>query len=258
MQRYKKLHRQYQKLTTKSLIDVALNNLQFYSEEFYICAIYQLQTRANPQTVAILQKLFKSRNWRKRVVAINIISQMCIPKRPFPHYAVKEAQNILAMAIKDTNINVVIEGLYGISFRKTDEALSNIISLANHDNRDVRRAVVSALYSFSEKTSIQTLIKLAIDMDDYIREYATFGLGQIHADVDMPEVRDRLFLNCDDHNHYVADDALAGLIYREDPRAFDLLQKRLTRVEELNNCIEYAISETKNLTLAKLLDIELE
>lgn len=258
MQRYKKLSRQYQKLATKSLIGVALNNLEFYSEEFYICAIYQLQTRANPQTVAILEKLFKSKNWRKRIVAINAISQMCIPKRPFPHYAVKEAQNILAIAIKDTNINVVIEGLYGISFRKTDEALSNIISLANHDNRDVRRAVVSALYSFSEKASIQTLIKLAIDTDDYIREYATFGLGQMHVDVDIPEVRERLFLNCDDHCHYVADDALAGLIYRKDLRAFDLLQRRLARVEELNNCIEYAISDTKNLVLAKLLDIELE
>jgi len=48
------------------------------------------------------------------------------------------------------------------------------------------------------------------------------------------------------------------LIYRKDPRVFDLLQKRLVRVEELNNCIKYAISDTKNLVLAKLLNIELE
>lgn len=257
MGRYKSLTKKYHKLSIKSLIGVALQNLEPYREGLYISAICELQRRSNPQAVAILQKLSQSKNWRKKVVAINVMRELHIPKRPFSHYAVNETQEVLAKAIKDLNTDVVIASLYGISFRKTEKALQDIIVLSEHEDDDIRRAVVSALYQFNDDISIQTLIKLATANNDNVREYATFALAEMHENIDTPELRQQLFMNCEDKCHYVADDALAGLIYRKDSRIFDLLQRRLTRDDELQNCIEYAIRDTQNVALAKLLNIEI-
>lgn len=98
----------------------------------------------------------------------------------------------------------------------------------------------------TEDHAIQTLIELMGDLDDDVRDWATFELGT-QCDADSPEIRDALRKRLEDPHVYARNEAIWGLVKRKDPLGLQLLLERL----ELGSWVdgdEWAAAEALGLT----------
>ena len=76
--------------------------------------------------------------------------------------------------------------------------------------------------------AIEALLALMEDPDADVRDWATFGLGTMLADVvDSDRIRDALRARLNDRDGGVRGEALAGLACRQDSSAPDLILMRL-------------------------------
>ena len=121
-------------------------------------------------------------------------------------------------------------------------AVPSICQHRLHPNADVRFAVACALGSFAnDPIAVETLLLLTQDVDEDVRDWATFGLGVL-GNSDSPEIRDALARCLDDTAQDVREEAMAGLASRKDRRAVPAL---LTALEgpRMSEAIREAASE---------------
>lgn len=214
------------RLSLKSLI---VSALQDWDSDASWEVIHVLRTRAELETVQLIQKLFRSRNWRKRALAVNIICQLQIRSSdgsPNQDYAVETSHEILLAALEDSHQQVAEAALFGLGHRKTAKAIPTMVAYAKHFSKDIRYAVAFALGGNDDEASIAALLSLAGDIDDDVRDWAIFGLGSL-CTADTPEVRECLWCNTRDENEDVRGEALAGLACRHDERTIPLLMQAL-------------------------------
>src|SRR5580704_10254554 len=96
-------------------------------------------------------------------------------------------------------------------------AIPLILRYQVHPDPIGRSAVSVALGSFpNDARSIEGLLKLTLDPDDEVRDWAVFGLG-VQGDADSPEIRE---------------EAAVGLGRRRDRRMLPALLKMLTSRSE--------------------------
>lgn len=211
----------------KSLIGMAL---QKWDSDVCWNTINKIRSRATVETVQLVFKFFKSRNWRKRALAVNIICQLMQKEQStiYHPYAVEEAHKILYEALSDSNLQVVTTAIHGLGHRPCVATLPIIVNYATNDCTDVRYAVACALGSYKEEESINALLHLATDRDEDVRDWATFSLGSLHDDLDTPAIREVLWYNTKDSCDRVIAEAISGLAVRKDFRVIELLQSRLT------------------------------
>jgi len=72
------------------------------------------------------------------------------------------------------------------------------------------------------------LIELSCDKDRDVRDYATFGLGEL-MDRNTKAIRDALFARLKERDAEIVGQALIGLAKRKDPRVLKPLRKELMR-----------------------------
>ena len=119
-------------------------------------------------------------------------------------------------------------------------ALPLVIANCEHENRDVRFAVTCALGKFAnDPRAAQSLMKLMHDVDDDVRDWATFGLGVL-GDLDSEAIRDALWQQMSDPNDDVREESLVGLGKRKDRRALPLLIAELNKPGFSDRVIEAA------------------
>lgn len=188
-------------------------------------AIDHLRERSTPDTVALCQRLFRSRNWRKRALAVNVMCQLHVhatPRPPYAEYAVPQAHAMLLDALRDPSPLVVAAAAFGCGHRRTPEAIDALVALATHPSSDVRRGVAFGLCFRDDARATDTLLQLAGDTDDDVRDWATFGLTHMPA-WDTPAIRERLWQNARDVSDKVREEALCALANRGDAQAEALL-----------------------------------
>jgi len=109
-------------------------------------------------------------------------------------------------------------------------ALVRIYPLATHPDAAVRLAVAFSVATVSPQPvsaeARTALIRLSGDDDCEVRDWATFGLGNLVAE-DGPDVRAALLARADDSNPEARAEALFGLAVRRDPRAVPHLIRAL-------------------------------
>jgi hypothetical protein len=72
-------------------------------------------------------------------------------------------------------------------------AVTLVIEHRLHPHPDVRFAVACALGNFADDPrTVETLLALMRDVDEDVRDWATFGLG-VQRDLDSDEIRDALW-----------------------------------------------------------------
>lgn len=109
-----------------------------------------------------------------------------------------------------------------------------------HPNSDVRFAVAFALGKFANDASaIEVLLALMRDVDDDVRDWATFGLGEI-GDADSNGIRDALYERLTDASADVREGALAGLSKRKDKRVLPILIAELSMTDASDRVKEAA------------------
>jgi HEAT repeat protein len=125
----------------------------------------------------------------------------------------------------------VLESL-GFAFAHLDEprGVGPMSAFADHPDERVRSAVVHALLGRTDDVAVRTLLALSTDVDDEVRDWATFGLGALLR-LDTPAIRDALVARLEDEHHDTREEATYGLAVRLDARAVPVLLDFLEHYE---------------------------
>jgi hypothetical protein len=105
-------------------------------------------------------------------------------------------------------------------------AIPALLELRQHPNAHVRLGVVSGLSRHAMPEAITGLIALSSDSDEYVRDWATFGLGQMIT-TDAPAIRAALYARLDDPCIDARNEAIEGLATRCDGSVLPVLIREL-------------------------------
>jgi hypothetical protein len=108
-----------------------------------------------------------------------------------------------------------------------DDSHDAILAHVRHPESEVRHAVAFALTSCGlNDSSLVALCDLSRDEDKDVRDWATFGLGEL-TDADGPSIRDALLANVEDADYETRVEAIIGLARRQDERVRPHLVREL-------------------------------
>jgi HEAT repeat protein len=134
----------------------------------------------------------------------------------------------------------LLSGLHALGHIGDSLAVPLLVQHRSHLSADVRLAVAYALGSFADDPrAVDSLLALMRDIDDDVRDWATFGLG-VQGDLDSQEIRDALLERMSDPNRDVREESLVGLGKRKDQRALAALISELNQSEISERLIDAA------------------
>lgn len=230
------------------LNDLVALALQEWDSERSWGAIRRLQMLGSPETLAVVRRLATSRNWRKRALGFYIASQLRPYEKTSVEYALDETHSILLIGLQDEKDEVVAAAISGFGHRPNPLALHLLVNFAAHESRDIRFQVAAALGRYQDEAAIATLLALATDPDEAVRDWATFGLGSMQV-ADTPELREGLWRNIDDSSDDVRGEALVGLAIRKDDRIISVLMAGLN-----SECRTYEFEAAEQMANPVFLD----
>jgi hypothetical protein len=148
------------------------------------------------------------------------------PQNSFPEESYSVVSQLATHEIDPLPLSSAIHALGHIG---NPQALPLLIQNCSHVDDKARFAVACALGSFAEDPrAVQALTVLMEDLDEDVRDWATFGLGVLgHAD--SPEIRVALLRRTNDSNPDVRGEALAALGNRQESQAVPSLVAELTQ-----------------------------
>jgi HEAT repeat protein len=135
--------------------------------------------------------------------------------RPFT----EESVPVLRALLADTDDDVIASAIDALAHHR-HENVSDFSPLARHESQAVRYAIAHALSGHHQADAIAILIELTTDVDDSIRDWATFAIGT-QCDVDGPGIREALGRRLVDADEEVRGEAMVGLARRRDVGVID-------------------------------------
>lgn len=140
------------------------------------------------------------------------------------------ATTVLAIAARESDDHVCRSIARALGAAQDRRAVPVLVALADHTDEVVRLQVAVSLPSVAtgeaDGADVRTLIRLARDQDEEVRNWATFGLG-FQLEVDTREIRDALWERVGDEHRDAREEAIRGLARRHDPRAIALIAELL-------------------------------
>lgn len=188
---------------------------------------------------------------RMRKMACYILGQVGYPDPDYPLLLIRHPDGIPTLVRhleSDSDEHVRATAAHALGFHH-DEAVSAAPALcrAAHDSSDeIRFGVAHALGSFGEgaweiaedrqnqKAVREALLRLMDDVDEDVRDWATFGIHQ--GGHDTPETRARLWQALDDPCPDVRGEAAAGLAKFGDRSLIPRLDQLLREDPALHSC----------------------
>ena len=161
------------------------------------------------------------------------------PSTSFPD----ESFSVVSSVLRDEQeIRPLDSAITALGFLENPAGIPLIIQHQSHPNADVRHAVAFALGAFpSDPRSSGCLLSLMEDVDEGVRDWATFALGSL-GNLNSVEIRDALFQRLSDPSEDVCEEAIAGLAKRRDQRVLPSLVAALTESAVSRPVIEAACS----------------
>ena len=216
-------------------------------------AIALLQARGTPELLARVEALVRSTSVRRRVLGLEIAAQLRAPGHAHDYqadpYALETTQAMFVEALRDADPRVVRSAICGLGHQPLPAALPALLAHLAHPDLRVRFALAYTLGSYPGPEATAALMHLAIDRDDLVREWATFGIGTL-SEADDDAVRTLLWTNAHDPYRDVRGEAVVGLARRSDPRAIELLKTRLLD----DDCRVYELEAAEEMPSAELLE----
>jgi hypothetical protein len=211
-----------------------------------------LHRRGSQVTMARIVRLVRSPNAHRRALGLDIAAQLRAggdgveAGKPFDEAT---TQAMLVAGLADANAGVVQSAVFGLGHSSHATALPALLSHARHPAALVRFALAFTLAKYPAVEATAALVELAADLDDDVRDWATFSLGTLH-DADDEHVRARLWANAHDPDRDVRGEAVVGLARRGDLRVIDLLKARL--LDE--DCRVYELEAAEEMPRGELLE----
>ena len=171
-----------------------------------------------------------------RSIGVSVLAQLGDTKNC---YTDESSSMIRSMIRTEQDHEVITSLISAVHFRELPEGIPWLISLAQHPSEDIRWRVAWALPipnipdPDAHQKSLQTLLRLLVDPEPLVRDWATFSLSM--TDDDSPQIREALLARLDDSDFNTRSEAAVGLAKRSEPRGLETLAKYLKsdRVGEL-------------------------
>ncbi len=190
-------------------------------------AVRALQGLGSDEVFEAARLMLQSAEAKQRARGADILGQLGTPD-PSRELEVKCADCLLERAGTEANETVLLSIGVSLGHLQDPRAPEAMARHAGNASPDARFGVVMALLNHDGELSIATLVTLARDGDDDVRNWATFGLGTSLAMVDTPEVREVLRERLADANAEIQGEAVTGLASRRDPSALEPIRRELS------------------------------
>ncbi len=213
--------------STAVLVSVALAGLSnVEDDEEGWSAIHALRRRGTPEVVDSAVALSRSSQAPSRALAAHLLGQLGAE----PRDELRErccADTLLSMLERESD-DAVLAAIATEMGQIADERVPSAVAhLARHANAEVRIGAVHALSRHNSPLAVSLLTELSRDVDEAVRDWATFGLGSLLEDVDTPELREALMARLAEENLELQGEALLGLAVRGDVRVVEPLREAL-------------------------------
>ena len=208
--------------SSSDLISLAQSKMSDIDSEELLEIIVILQHRL-PELYTDIIALARSATPRDQELAADILGQGRVENKSMGSECVAELRRILSEA---SDSSLLTSAIHAIGHRRDAGIIDAVLPFAPHENADVRHAVASSLGGCDDDEAIEALITLSSDPDYDVRNWATFGIGNL-SERDTPEIRDALAARLNEEGEEAHGEALLGLTIRRDPRAIEPLLKHL-------------------------------
>ncbi len=213
--------------TSEKVFFRLLNNK---SEKTYWENIRVLRERPTQEVFDTSIELTKNGNPKIRKIGIDILAQLGTSPRPF----YKES-NILFFDLleNEKNPKVLMTILYAIGYNQeklTKQQICRLCELQYTENQLIKQGLVFALIGIDNTKAIETLIYLSSDKLNYIRDWATFGIGTL-IERNNKKIINALWNRINDKHQDTRFEAIVGLAKRKDSRIDDIIIRELNTGE---------------------------
>ncbi|GHU19415.1 hypothetical protein FACS189475_06600 [Betaproteobacteria bacterium] len=248
--------------TTDKLFSRLINNR---SEKDRWEKVRILQKRPCDEVYSRCLELANSENVKEKIIGIDVLAQLGaavgVKRKPYEKQALHLYFKLLG---KEENTKVIWSILYAIGHNAyhglTLAQIKQLSRYKTNKNSIVRHALVMALSCVNKASAIDVLIGLSSDKSDYVRDWATFSLGQ-QIETDSEEIREALWKRVNDKHRDTRCEGIYGLAKRKDARAIELIRRELLADEgngEYSVLIFDAIDEFRDREFLPLLKRNLE
>lgn len=188
-------------------------------------AVVDLQRAGSEEVLQRALAWLRSPTVRERERAVDVLGQLGTP-RPPAELRQQCANALLELATREKDAPILKSIGIALSHLGDARAVEAMGPFATHPSADVRYGVVLALSV--HEAGVDTLIQLSGDLDQDVRNWATFALGSQLEQVDTPALRDALFARVEEADLELRGEALLGLALRKDPRVIEPLRREFT------------------------------
>lgn len=238
------------KWTNEKLFYRILNNK---SDHTYNENIRELRGRGGKDIFKKSVALLHAESAEERCIGANILSQLGKPPRVYAKRIIK----LFCVALKnETDAHVINAILFGIGHNNnhlTQKQTDFICSFRHSTDLKVRQALVFALQGLIYPSAIDTMIMFSRDKNNWIRNWATFGLGS-NLFHDTEEIRVALWERVSDKYIYVRKEAIFGLAQLKDPGIKQILKDELKKMDTHSSIILEAIEVFEDKDFIPLLE----
>lgn len=207
--------------STDELVRLLLNT---EDEDAHEDIVHALQRRGDAGVFSAACALCESADSEERETGVCILSQNMVAEKTLRRQSIPV---LLELLKKETQPDVLAGLGHAFGHLKATAAVRPLRRIRNHPDADVRYGVVHGLWTQASALAIKTLIELTADKEDRVRDWATFGIGQM-IDNDTPEIREALVRRLNDPHSVTRGEALRGLAQRKDERVIEPLIAALT------------------------------
>lgn len=165
----------------------------------------------------------------KRARGADVLAQLGrTSETPSTRFAEDAYAVLTELLQRETCIQPLDSAITALRFIENPSVVPLMASFGSHTSADTRFSVAFALGQFpDDPLSVQILLQLMADVDDDVRDWATFGLALGNSD--SPEIREA-FLRCmADSDEDVSEEAIVGLARRKDERILPRLLSELAQ-----------------------------
>jgi len=195
-----------------------------YDDEFPWNAVRRLHNLGSREVFDRAAAWCSSDNPLKRARGADVLAQLGVaPDHSIPTFPDESFSVVSALAQREKEPLPILSAVHALGHIGNPLAVPLIVEHRLHPSADVRLAVASALGDFAnDPRAIDTLVSLMQDVDEDVRDWATFSLG-VQGDLDSEEIRNALWQRVSDPNPDVREEAMVGLGKRKDRRALPAL-----------------------------------
>jgi HEAT repeat protein len=193
-------------------------------------AVCALRWRGTEEVFQLAVQYCQSAVPLERARGLDVLAQLGAGKPQSERLHFDENVAIAIEHLRDEDALVVSSAAWALSHLQGDAAISALIDIRDNSDPYVRWAVAHGMQGSQREDAIATLIELMDDVNDNVRDWATFELGT-QCDVDSPQIRDALRMRLGDGFEEARDEAIWGLAQRKDQQGLSMLIDRLSADE---------------------------